>query len=391
MTIAGGILCPNGIVLCADTQETIGSYKRNRPKLVELPLLSHEVSAVVVGSTDNAVFLDELIENISEAIDLTDGYLSSVRKGIASAMRTHCGEIWKLCASAADRPIAQMLIGLKTIDSLSLLEMYAPHIRNVPNFEFIGDGSDLAGYKAKHFFTAKMPVEAAATLAAYILEVVKENNLYCSGPTQMALIKSDGSIEHKTEEFSRRTGTALMKWDYYSNRLASMIPFVSVGDKRITDYLLDATADNFMTDTDLEKILFAMIEGRLPEKPITVADWGPLVAVIEKRGALNLTDADAFDRISETEAIIKEHRAAMISDSLSQDLKPALNELIEAHNAAIDASLKWRALVERHQEARSEEAVLREALEKLATALNSWTETRIRLLGAGKSEPEKSQ
>lgn len=69
MTIAAGILCPDGIVLCADTQETIGTFKRIRPKLVELPIVCGDVSAVVVGSTDNAVFLDELVEKISEAID----------------------------------------------------------------------------------------------------------------------------------------------------------------------------------------------------------------------------------------------------------------------------------------------------------------------------------
>lgn len=317
-----------------------------------------------------------------------DGHLAPVRKAVDGAVRKHCGDIWTLYPSANDRPTAEILLGLKTIDGLSLLEILAPHVRNVPKYEFIGIGSELAGYKAKHFFTVTMPVEAAASLAAYILEVVKDNNLYCSGPTQMALIKKDGTVEHKTEEFSRRTGMALMKWDYWINRLASMLPFVSVGGKPITDSLLDPAADKFMSDTDLEKILFALIEGRLPGKPITIADWGPLVAVIGGRGALNLRDAAAFDQVSETGEIIKQHREAMISGALPQELKLPLNKLIEVHNAAIDATLRWRGLVELHQEAHQEEAVLEEALAKLETAFNSWNEARARL-GEGASKSEK--
>jgi hypothetical protein len=50
VTIAAGVMCPDGIVMCADSQETVGEYlKVFKPKLIELPLVSPDVRVVVVG------------------------------------------------------------------------------------------------------------------------------------------------------------------------------------------------------------------------------------------------------------------------------------------------------------------------------------------------------
>ncbi len=386
MTIAGGVLCPDGIVLCADTQETIGAFKRRRPKLVELPLISSNIKAVIVGATDNAVFLDELVEKLSDEIDLTDGYLASVRRAIEKTVRKYCEEIWRPYASKDDYPEAHLLVGLKTIEGLSLLEIYTPAVKNVSDYEFIGSGSDLAGYKAKHFFTVKMPVEAAACLAAYILEVVKDNNIFCAGPTQMAIIKLDGTVEHKNEEFSRHIGSALMKWDYFANRMGAMIPFVSVGGKPIIDHLLTDDANAFLDDRMLEKILFGLLEGRIAGAPVTVEEWVNQVAIVEKRGALNPRDASAFDALVETKKIIEECREGIISGSLPGELKQPLNELINAHNAVVDPYKRWRALVEQHQPANVELDALEKALATLNTSRSNLNNIRAALLGAQKSK-----
>jgi hypothetical protein len=49
MTIIAGFRCQDGIVVCADTQETFGSAKRNVPKLVfsHGPTLSAEQDRMI--------------------------------------------------------------------------------------------------------------------------------------------------------------------------------------------------------------------------------------------------------------------------------------------------------------------------------------------------------
>ena len=65
MTICAGMLCTDGIVLCADTLESVGSVHRSVEKLIELPIVSDALSAVVVCATDDGIFADALIENRS--------------------------------------------------------------------------------------------------------------------------------------------------------------------------------------------------------------------------------------------------------------------------------------------------------------------------------------
>lgn len=334
MTIAAGILCPDGIVLCTDSQETIGHFKRCRPKLTDLPLVISDVTAVTVGSTDDAVFLDGLVEKISDAIDHTDGYLASVRTAIEKAVRKHCGAIWALYPSVDYRPTADILIGLKTIDDLALIQVSTPNVSSVHGYEFIGSGSDLAGYKAKQFCPDKIPVEAAACLAAYMLEVVYDNNIHSSGPTQMAIIRLDGTVDHKSADFCHRVGSALMKWDYYANRIGSMIPFLFGRDGTSTiDQLValdkGGAPPQFLNDEQLEMLLSGLIANQAA-KPLP-------------SGAVNFFDANAFRVLRTTQVFLDSVRDGMQSGALqpSEASKALFNETTTVFNNASAEFLVW--------------------------------------------------
>jgi hypothetical protein len=334
VTIAAGILCPDRIVLCTDSQETIGHFKRCRPKLTDLPLATRDVTAVTVGSTDDAVFLDGLVEKISDAIDHTDGYLASVRTAIEKAVRKHCGAIWALYPSVDYRPTADLLIGLKTIDDLALIQVSTPNVSSVHGYEFIGSGSDLAGYKSKQFCPDKIPVEAAACLAAYMLEVVYDNNIHSSGPTQMAIIWLDGTVDHKSADFCHRVGSALMKWDYYANRVGSMIPFLSGRDgTSIIDQLValdkGGTPPQFLNDEQLEMLLSGLIANQAT-KPLP-------------SGAVNLFDANVFRTLRTTQAFIDSVRDSIQTGTLqpSETSKALLNETITVFNNASAEYQVW--------------------------------------------------
>jgi hypothetical protein len=214
MTICAGMLCSDGIVLCADSLETVGMGHRFVEKLVKLPLISDALSAVVVCATDNGVFADALIEKISEAIDRSDGTFASARNELESATLRYCSEIWTALDSTQNKPSVEMLIGLKTVDDLRLLHMAAPVVRTIETWEFIGFGQDLGIYKAKQYGLKNIPTDTAASIIAYIVDIVKNNVQFCGGPTSLSILHSDGNIENKSQDYIAKTiqGYKSIEW-----------------------------------------------------------------------------------------------------------------------------------------------------------------------------------
>jgi len=214
MTIAAAMMCSDGIVLCSDTLEAVGSVHRSVEKLKELPLASDDIKAVLVCSTDDGVFCDALIERISDALDRCNGTFPSARKAIEDATLKYCTEIWKVYPNQENRPTAQMLIGLKTADDLRLLNLSTPTVSPIEGWEFIGYGSMLGIYKAGQYRLKGIPTDTAAPIIAYIVDVVKENVQYCGRSTSLAILHADGGIEHKSQEYIAKTtqGYKTMNW-----------------------------------------------------------------------------------------------------------------------------------------------------------------------------------
>ena len=113
VTIAIGVLCSDGAVLCADSQETFNEYaKIQRAKVFELDLINPAVKVVVAGSGDSN-FYDALRERLEDGIDMAEPDLLSIRAKIDEVIVGYCNKIWPLYAAQKDRPTAHMLIAVR--------------------------------------------------------------------------------------------------------------------------------------------------------------------------------------------------------------------------------------------------------------------------------------
>ena len=201
MTICAGMLCSDGIVLCSDSMEVIGTVHRSNDKLIELPIVFDHLKVVTVCSTNDGTFCDALIGKISTALNRSDGTFASARDAIEDATLEYCAAIWKTLTSFQDKPTAELLIGLKTVDDLRLLHLATPVVRAIDGAEFIGYGTDLATYKSGQYGLKNMPVDTAAPIIAYIVDIVKNNVPGCGRDTSLAVMHADGKIEHKTQDY----------------------------------------------------------------------------------------------------------------------------------------------------------------------------------------------
>lgn len=205
MTICAGMLCTDGIVLCSDSLEAVGTVHRAVNKLVELPIASDDLQVIAVMATDDGVFSDALLEKISDKLNFSTGTFASAKDAIEDATLEYCQSIWSVLDSSQMKPAAEMLIGLRTVDDLRLLHLATPTVRTIETPEFIGYGRELAIYKAGQYRLKDMPTETAAPIIAYIVDVVKNNSNFCGRPTDLAILRRDGSVEHKSQDYIATT------------------------------------------------------------------------------------------------------------------------------------------------------------------------------------------
>ena len=71
MTLVAGFNCYGGVVLCADTQETRGSFKSVTPKLAVRPqgVVQWEKASAIFAGAGSAPFIDKLIDEMWKAAE----------------------------------------------------------------------------------------------------------------------------------------------------------------------------------------------------------------------------------------------------------------------------------------------------------------------------------
>jgi len=269
MSIAAAIVCKDGIVLCADSQETLDQYfKVHKPKLVELPLVSPDLKVVVVGAGDG-MFIDVLIEKISEKIDLAIPNEGAVQGAIDLAVKEVCASNWPLYATQSDRPQARLLVGVKAVDGLSLFDVATPMVTVADRYTFIGCGYDLALYKAKQVFRPELPAEISAKLLVHILAIVKENVEFCGGDTHLAIITSDGVVDHKSQDYIDNAVKGYKTFSMGMDYVSPMLSLLTTQDG--TDALTALSKLQEPTPQETEYAIANLIRQKQGQSAVTVS------------------------------------------------------------------------------------------------------------------------
>lgn len=202
VTIIAGFKSYEGVVLCADTQETIGSSKRNVPKLIFQPehyylpsTIQHHVSnpgylAAAFCGAGHGPFIDKLVErtwqDMQSAKSLDDA--CSIAEASIGNTYDHFGRIYQV----GHCPEVELIFGVKMENDSRLFTAIGPVVNEKKTCDSSGIGSYLANFISARMYREHLTLHQCVILAAYTLFQTKEHVDGCGGESHIAVLRNEG-------------------------------------------------------------------------------------------------------------------------------------------------------------------------------------------------------
>lgn len=231
VTIIAGFKCQDGIVVCADTQETVEPLKRNVTKLRFEPNPnasgwideSDSGLAMAFCGAGHGPFIDKMVDvawqKSKDAPSLDEACLIA-----ENSIKDHYAEYGQIYQRGYC-PEVNVLFGAKMHGDSKLFSAVGPVVNRVETYECHGAGLYMADFLASRMYGQHLTVHQCFILAAYILFQCKEHVDGCGGTSHIAVLRDAG-----------RSGPVNLE------RTETVTKFLSEADQHMS-YLLLQTAD----------------------------------------------------------------------------------------------------------------------------------------------------
>ena len=186
MTIAAGIRCSDGIVICADTQHTQGNMKFDQTKIwgvgdhllmtgagaanlmkMAFDKLAHEFT---VGLPKNSFEARDTIENLVQTIH-----------------RQHVFPLYRVQHPSAQEMSLDLIVCIRCKNGeLALIDTNLTTAKVIEEYEAVGTGRDVFLYWASRFLWRRLNLEVTGYLAKFFLRECKHVSSYVGGETVVA-------------------------------------------------------------------------------------------------------------------------------------------------------------------------------------------------------------
>src|SRR5262249_17288547 len=158
----------------ADSQETINYSKVYSPKIFKLDLPKKPNIKIVLTGAGDADFIDALKDKLTLSLNrVKKDQVEIIEAAIEEAIVNYHSMIWPLYASQRDRPLAELLIGIRASDGFSLLHANGPIIKKAKQVQCVGIGEDFCIYQLHRLLRWRDRTERATPIAVYCLSLTK--------------------------------------------------------------------------------------------------------------------------------------------------------------------------------------------------------------------------
>ena len=194
MTIIAGFKCFEGVVICADTLETMEQSKRHVQKLRFLPDAGvsqnpNELAVIFCGS-GYGPFIDKVIE-LAWKDAKTTGSLEEACDAIERSIKVTYEEYGRIY-QPGERPTVELLYGVKMEQQCKLFTASGPLVSEKDQYDSSGAGYWMADFLSRRMHSRALNIHQCVILAAYILFQAKEHVDGCGGSSDIAILRSDG-------------------------------------------------------------------------------------------------------------------------------------------------------------------------------------------------------
>ena len=183
MTIAAGIVCADGIILCADTEHADDVRKFQAPKI---HTIGEHTLLTGAGTTDYIMMAAEKLrdemkcaqpQNASDARDRVEELVHGI-------YTRHIFSFYEV--SDPYRPQIQLIVAMRCADgNLALVRTNDSAAILSEKFEVSGTGSPIFDYWLRYFYREKLSMEGMAMLALFMLKEVKKVHPACGGTSHI--------------------------------------------------------------------------------------------------------------------------------------------------------------------------------------------------------------
>lgn len=190
MTLIAGFKCADGYVICADSQETVGSYRATRQKLV--PIAVGKVQMAIAGSGDGDL-IDAFVGRFSQK------YQQSEIAELDSAVQVFKDDLLAF--------VKEKKVKIRKIDSTFrfLLGAYSEKDKKcrlwktitgdpieVTDYALVGVEDERYEYAARNFYRAGMPISQGVFLGLYLMWLAEQTSNYVKAPISVGILKDNG-------------------------------------------------------------------------------------------------------------------------------------------------------------------------------------------------------
>lgn len=247
MTVIAGLKNWRGVVLLADTQETVAHSKRHAAKLRFEPTTQFGGAIRAMGGRESSVqdlavafcgagegpFIDKLVDlswkaardsqSIQEACD-------EIERTIKNAYREF-GNIYQ----AGRCPEVELIYGVKMGGTSRLFSAFGPVINEKDNYCSSGVGSYMADFLLERMYADHLTVQQCVILAAYILFQAKEHVDGCGGDSHIAVLRNDGASGLIETQLADAITKNLDFSDHEAGRLLLAVADPSLNDEKFNE------------------------------------------------------------------------------------------------------------------------------------------------------------
>ena len=215
VTIALGFCANDGLLLCADMEQTIGDIKTYDGKVEDV--IFHEAAITIVGAGD-VDYIRTAISAVTADFPAS-GTLPEVEKELRERLLKFFDDHLARWAyfPASDRPSVELLVGVSGKKFPPALFHYQGTAFARTSMMAIGSGVLLANELMHRYCHADYTVNQLASLAIYILSKVKDGVVGCGGLTHITALRHNRDIAWSEKAVVERLESDFLEMEAASN------------------------------------------------------------------------------------------------------------------------------------------------------------------------------